>query len=112
MLLPAKFSQTVADTFYDKTVSLVSKDTTNTDGWVDQTATTVTGTFKANVQFSNLGAVQTELGLTEKIDVALTCATDVTLAVDDLFQYDSVTYKASSVVPYDSHLLIVGSKWA
>ena len=111
MLLPANFASTVADTFYDKTVTKLVKTTTTTDGWVEQTGTTAGSTFKANVQFNNLGEVQTELGLSEQVDVALTCATSVSLAVDDLFSYNGITYKASAVVPYDSHLKIVGSKW-
>lgn len=112
MLLPANFADTVADTFYDKTVSILAKTTSSVDGWVDENASTATGTFKANVQFDNLGEVQSELGLTEQIDVQITCATSVTLAVDNLFSYDGITYKASAVIPYDSHLKIVGSKWA
>lgn len=110
MLLPANFQSTIADTFYDKTVSLLTKTKTSTDGWVEETGA-VSSTFKANVQFSNLGEVQSELGLTEQVDVVVTCATDVAISVDGLFQYGGVTYKASAVTPNDSHLRIVGSKW-
>lgn len=111
MLLPANFNSIVADTFYDKTVLILETTTTSTDGWVSKTGTT-TGTFKANVQFSNLGEIQSQLGLTEQIDVALTCASSVSLAVDGLFSYNGVTYKATAVIPYDSHKKIVGNKWA
>lgn len=111
MLLPAQFSQTVADTFYDKTVTKLVKTTTSTDGWVTETGTT-SSTFKANVQFNNLGAVQTELGLTEQVDVVMTCSTSEALAVNDLFSYDGVTYKVLAALPFDSHKRIVGSKWA
>jgi hypothetical protein len=110
MLLPANFTDVVAEHFYDKTVSILTKTTSTTDGWVEETGT-VSSTFKANVQFNNLGVVQTELGLTEAIDVSLTCDKSVTLAVDGLFEYAGVTYKATAVVPYDSHLKIVGRKW-
>jgi hypothetical protein len=110
MLLPADFTETVAATFYDKTVTLLEKTTTSIDGWVEQTGV-ASSTFKANVQFNNLGAVQTELGLTEQVDVVVTCASDVAIAVDDLFSYQNVTYKALAVIPYDSHKKIVGSKW-
>lgn len=111
MLLPTNFTGDIARHFYDKTVSILSKTTTTTDGWVDENASTVTSTFKANVQFNNLGQVQSELGLSERIDVVITCATTVTLNVNDLFSYNNVTYKASAVIPYDSHKKIVGSKW-
>lgn len=110
MLLPASFTAKIADTFYDKTVSLLTKTSTSTDGWVEQTGT-VSSTFKANVRFDNLGTVQTELGLTESIDVSFTCATDVNIEIDGLFEYNDVTYKVAAVVPYDSHLKIVGRKW-
>ena len=111
MRLPSSFTQTIADAFYDKDVSILTKTQTNTDGWIGETGT-VSSTFKANVQFSNLGAVQTELGLTERIDVALTCAADVSLATDGLFRYDGVDYKVLTAIPYDSHKRIVGQKWA
>lgn len=110
MLLPPRFSQTVADTFYDKTVTLLVKTTSSVDGWVEQTGA-AGSTFQANVQFNNLGAVQTALGLSEQVDVVVTCASDVDIAVDSLFSYNGRTYKATAVIPYDSHLKIVGSKW-
>ena len=112
MLLPANFESTIADTFYDKDVSILVKNTTSTDGWVTETGTTVKSTFKANVQFNNLGDIQSELGLTDQIDVALTCATDVSINDDDLFSHNDVTYKVSAVIPHDSHLKVAGSKWA
>lgn len=111
MLLPANFTTVIADTFYDKTVTLLAKTTTSQDGWVQESGT-ANSTFKANVQFSNLGEIQSELGLTERVDVVLTCATAVNIAVDGLFSYAGVTYKAKAVVPHDSHLRIVGTKWA
>ena len=110
MLLPDDFNRIVADTFYDKDVYILEKQTTSDDGWIEETGT-VQSSFKANVQFSDLGTVQSELGLSERVDVSVTCATSVGLSLDDLFKHDSVTYKASAVVPYDSHLQIVGSKW-
>lgn len=110
MLLPANFASTIADTFYDKEVSILVKTTSSTDGWIEETGT-VSSTFKANVRFDNLATIQSELGLTESIDVALTCATDVPLQIDELFSYKGVTYKVAACVPYDSHQRIVGNKW-
>lgn len=111
MLLPANFKSVIADHFYDKTVSILASTTTSTDGWVDEDATTVTSTFQANVQFDRLADIQAEIGLSDDIDVAITCSTDVTLSIGDLFSYDGVTYKAAAVIPHDSHLKIAGSKW-
>lgn len=111
MLLPATFNSTIADTFYDKEVNILASTTTVTDGWVDENATTVVSTFNANVQFDRLADVQAELGLTDSIDVSITCSTNVTLQVGDLFSYGGIAYKAEAVVPHDSHLKIAGSKW-
>lgn len=111
MLLPANFTSTVAEHFYDKDVLLLEKVSISVDGWVDETATSVTGSFKANVQFDRLADVQAELGLTDSVDVSLTCLTSVAIKKGDLFSYANVTYKASAVVPHDSHLKIAGSKW-
>lgn len=110
MLLPANFTAKIADTFYDKDVSLLETTTSSTDGWVEETGT-VSSTFKANVQFNNLGTVQSELGLTESIDVSLTCATDTNIEIGGLFGYGGVTYKATAVIPFDSHLKVAGRKW-
>ena len=111
MLLPSNFTETIADTFYDKTVTKLTKTSTSQDGWVTETGTS-NGTFKANVRFTNLGQVQSEMGLTDQIDIAVTCATTVVIQPGDLFSYNSVNYKASAVVPSDSHLTIAGSRWA
>lgn len=112
MLLPASFTQAIADTFYDKTVTRLAKNTTSTDGWVDETATTSVGTFKANVQFNKLGEVQSEMGITDNVDVAITCATTVAIQKGDLFSYGGVNYRAVAVLPFDSHKKIAGAKWA
>ena len=112
MLLPSNFGSIIADHFYDKTVSLLEKSTTSEAGWVDETATTVRGTFKGNVQFNRLADIQAELGLTDQIDVAITCATDTDIKRGDLFSYRDVTYRVTAAVPNDSHLKIAGRLWA
>ena len=111
MLLPADFSSIIADHFYDKDVNLLESTQTSVDGWVDEDATTIKSTFKANVQFDRLGDVQAELGLTDSIDVSVTCLTSVPIETGDLFSYLGVTYKASAVVLHDSHYKIAGTKW-
>lgn len=112
MLLPPTFKSDIADHFYDKDVNILASTTTSMDGWINESATTVTSTFKGNVQFDKLADIQAELGLTDNIDVSITCGTDIALQVGDLFSYSGVTYKASAVVPHDSHLKIAGTKWA
>ena len=110
MLLPSDFKDTVADTFYDKTVTKLDKTQDSVDGWIQETGT-ASSTFKANVQFDNLGTEQTDMGLTEQIDVSITTYPDTDIAVNDLFEYDGITYKAMAVVTNDSHKRIAGEKW-
>lgn len=111
MLWPNEAGKAIADAFYDKTIGLLSSTTTlDAEGGVVR-ATQSSGSFTGNVRFSNLGELQAELGLVESIDISVTCPPDVAIKVDDLFTYDSITYKATSVIPSDSHLTIVGRKY-
>lgn len=110
MLLPTDFKQVIADTFYDKTITKLNVTENNVDGWVS--AETEEGeTFNGNVRFRNLGELQSELGLVEPIDIAVTCGTDVQLGTGDRFIYGGKQYGVSVVLPFDSHLLAVGRKW-
>lgn len=109
MLLPTDFTTKIADHFYDKTVTKLAKTTTSMDGWVEESGTP-TGTFKANVRFGNLEEAQSSMGLTERIDILVTCAADVDIQTGDLFDYQGTHYRAE-VRPFDSHKKIAGKKW-
>lgn len=112
MLLPDGFSDDIAAAFYDKTVEKLVKSTTqDSEGGVKKIGTTVASTFKGNVRFDGLREVQSEIGLTQQIDVAITCLPDTAMVIDDLFQYLGVKYVTLDVLPRDSHKLIVGKKW-
>lgn len=111
MLLPNGFREQFARRFYDKEITVYeNRKVIDARGGLtfDQTAK---GTFKGNVRFTNLGELQTELGLTENIDIVITCPTDTAVEIDNLLQYADVKYVAVDVVPSDSHLTIVGQKW-
>lgn len=110
MLLPASFTSIVADTFYDKDVSVLTKTSTSVDGWVNEAATTVKSTFKCNVRFNKLAEIQAELGLTEQIDIAITCLPNTDIKKGDFIKYKGVTYRVTAAVPNDSHLKVAGSK--
>lgn len=112
MLWPEEAKNSIADAFYDKVVEIISSEMIrDEEGGVIRDAQAVTGSFKGNVRFNSLGEVQTELGLVESIDVAITCATGVVITVNDLFKYGGKVYQATSVIPSDSHLTIVGKLW-
>lgn len=112
MLLPKNFSNTIADTFYDKCVEILEvTDNIDAEGSVTKNAVGA-GSFMGNVRFNALGALQEELGLAETIDVAVTCDTTVDLAVGGLMQYADRRYQVRHALPFDSHLLIVGKLWS
>ena len=112
MLFPDEAKQMVAKSFYDKTVEvLTSQDTIDAEGGVVKGSLTAKSTFQGNVQFNNLGEVQTTLGLVNSIDICVTCRADEDVVVNDLLRYDNKLYVATSVIPSDSHLTIVGNLW-
>ncbi|MDL2235450.1 hypothetical protein LJC07_04750 [Christensenellaceae bacterium OttesenSCG-928-L17] len=112
MFIPNSFKEQVADTFYDKSVDVLDKtEAIDSEGGLVKTSESVKSTFKCNVRFTALGALQEEIGLVENIDIAITCSTDTAVVVDDILQYDGVKYATTDVLPYDSHRLIVGKKW-
>ena len=112
MLLPSDFKQTIADTFYDKTIVILgSVETEEADGAKKKTSGEPTGSFKGNCRLVNFKKIQKEFGLDYQIDIAITCDTDTPVAVGDHIQYAGVKYEVSDALPTDSHILIVGVKW-
>jgi len=112
MLFPTDAKTKIAEAFYDKMVEVLAKtETTDSEGGVVKSGTTTKSTFTGNVRFTALGEVQVELGLVERIDIAITCDPATEVIVDDLLQYAGNKYVATEVLPFDSHLLIVGRKW-
>lgn len=112
MELPKTFKPTIAKVFYDKTISILGETvTTEADGAVNKVHDTVTGTFKGNARLTNFKLVQEEYGLDHEIDIAITCATTVSISTGDLIEYGGVRYEVTDVLPRDSHQMIVGNKW-
>jgi hypothetical protein len=112
MLWPDEAKNAIANVFYDKTIEIISTETQrDEEGGIIRNAQTVTGSFKGNVRFNSLGEVQTELGLVDSIDICITCDVATEIVVNDLFKYGVNVYQATSVIPSDSHLTVVGKKW-
>lgn len=112
MLWPNEAKTAIADAFYDKTIEIISSETIrDEEGGIIRDAQTVSGSFKGNVRFNNLGEIQTELGLVESVDIAITCPTETMITVNNLFRYNGKAYQATGVIPSDSHLTIVGKLW-
>jgi len=111
MLFPDSAKNTIANTFYDKTVEILNQETSiDAEGGVVRSTPTVQSTFQGNAQFTNLGEAQAELGLVESINILITCSTDVSIKLNDRIRYDGVEYVVTSVIPTDSHLTIGGRK--
>ena len=111
MLFPDSAKNAISSVFYDKTFSKCnSTETIDSEGGIVRTISE-SSSYNGNVRFNNLGELQAELGLVKEIDVAITCPTDTAVEVNDVLQYNGVKYIATTVIPYDSHKLIVGSKW-
>ena len=102
----------IANAFYDKTVEVMSNQTTtDAEGGVTYRGLTVADSFNGNVSFSNCKKIQEEYGLDYEIDISITTYTDTDISVNDIIKYNDVIYNVTDVLPSDSHILIVATKW-
>ena len=109
MLWPNEAKNAIADAFYDKTIQVLSSETTkDEEGGVIRNSQSVKSSFRGNVRFNDLGEIQAELGLVDSIDICITCNTNAEIEVNDLFRLGSRLYVATSVIPSDSHLTVIG----
>jgi hypothetical protein len=101
----------IASTFYDKTVEvLVNNTVTDAEGGVIYKGQAVKDTFKGNVNFSNCKQIQEEYGLDYNIDISITTNYHL-LKHNELIKFNDVVYNVTDVLPSDSHILIVATKW-
>lgn len=103
----------IASTFYDKTIDVLTNSTiTDIEGGVSyKGTTTVVSSFNGNVSFANCKKIQEEYGLDYEIDISITASTDTSIAINDIIKYNDVVYNVNDVLPFDSHILIVATKW-
>ena len=111
MLLPSNFQQKVADTFYDKTITILDiPKAIDSDGGIIKGSETTKSTFLGNVRFNTLGTLQSEVGLTIDADITITCALNTEVALDDIISYSQRRYVVNNILPSDSHLTITGKE--
>lgn len=97
--------------FYDKTVEIGSmKTTTDLEGGVVCDNFEPVDSFQGNVSFSNCKKIQEEYGLDYQIDISVTCDYRI-IEKDNMLKYESIIYKVTDVLRFDSHVLIIGTKW-
>lgn len=111
MEFPKTAKNAIARAFYDKSVAVLEKtEVLDDEGGVVKGGEVVKSTFKGNVQFLVQEQEQLGVGLVKRGDIQITCPTDTEVAIDDILRYANVRYTVISVLPYDSHLTIVGQK--
>ena len=112
MIIPNSFKNRIASAFYDKTISKYSSENVEDDeGW-SRDNSTLTGTYKGNIQFSKLAEVQEEYGIREDIDAYITCPTTEAVSLGDIQGYNDILYRVVDVKDFDSHKLIFIKKWS
>lgn len=101
----------IAQVFYDKEVHLMDKRTSiDAEGGVNYKGYDVIGAFKGNVNFSNCKKIQEEYGLDYQIDISITTDYE-SVKHNDIIKYNGVIYNVTDILPSDSHVLIVATKW-
>lgn len=112
MKIPKEFIDVISNTFYDKTVEILKNViTVDEEGGVTKKGIEVVDTFKGNVSFSNCKEIQKDYGLDYEINIAITTYIDTKIKISDLVKYNNIIFEVTDVLPFDSHLLIVGVKW-
>lgn len=111
MYIPNQMTKQIARVFYDKTVDVLASNViTDAEGGVNYNGYAVVDNFKGNVNFSNCKKIQEEYGLDYNIDISIT--TDYNLLIhNNLIRYKDVVYNVTDILPSDSHILIVATKW-
>lgn len=115
MFFPKVAQNIISEIFYDKNIYILEKtESVDDEGGVvkqEDISSNIKRSFNGNVRFNELGAVQNEMGLVEKIDISITCSTSVEVKLDDLIKVGETIYLVTKVLPFDSHKFIAGVKW-
>mgnify|MGYP007082430923 CR=1 FL=1 len=96
MLFSKPTQDLISKIFYDKDIYVLSKTNKLDDegGLVkeEDSDDSIEQSFKGNVNYTQLGTLQAELGLVEKIDISISCSTSVEVKLDDLIKVNGVIY--------------------
>lgn len=111
MYIPKTMRTKIASVFYDKEVEVLEKATTiDAEGGVNTKGLQSKDNFKGNVSFSNCKKIQEEYGLDYNIDISITTDYNL-LKINDIIKYLDVIYNVTDVLPSDSHILVIATKW-
>lgn len=138
MYIPKKMKKLIAKNFYDKGILVLDKTITHDEeGGMNVKKGRVSYKFYGNVNFSNFGSIQEDYGLDYQIDISITASPEtfedkvyfddaelvydkdkiyikqteeILLGISDIISYGGKEYEVTNIIPFDSHILILG-KW-
>ncbi len=110
MQLPADFKNEIKNKFYDKEFSVYADETpVDTVGWAKKKTLSVVSTFLGNARFDHLDKLQEQYGITEVLSMAIT--TDENIELETIIGYIARQHKVVAAIPFDSHYLLLTTKW-
>lgn len=111
MYIPNSFKKVIKNTFYDKKVEILSKESMlDAEGGFNMRGLDTINSFYGNVSFSNFKKLQEDYGLKYDINISITTDYDG-LKINDLIRYKDKIYNITDLIESDSHILIVGALW-
>lgn len=112
MIIPNGFEDAMASTFYDKTITKIEiTRTVSTDGQVMKAESETSDTIKVNERFDNCEIIRQEQGISEQVDVSMTCRSTESISENEVWTDGTRKYRIMKVIQFDSHKLIVGQLW-
>lgn len=112
MNIPNSFKNKISEVFYDKLIKILNiTQSIDDEGWAGDSSSTEKLSFYGNVTFKDLKILEEEQGLKEEVNIAVSCSTTVSVVVGDVIEYNGTKYRVIEAIPYDSHKMLLGTKW-
>lgn len=113
MILTKDFKSKIAGAFYDKTFTKYTvSNIVDDEGWSRDGSLVSNGTFLGNAFFDKLAEYKEKFGISEDIQIVVSCSTEEETDIHDIFEYDNRYYRVIDSRPYDSYKLIFGQVWS
>lgn len=112
MLLPDRFTNKIAETFYSKRFYVLNvEDEIEADGGAKRSIRGVKSEFLGNIRFVKFGIMTADKGVVIDADAIITAPTETEISPNDIVQHLCKRYLVTAVNLYDSHLEIMIQKW-
>lgn len=110
MIIPAGWTDTISNVFYDKTIDLYNlSSVTDTDGFTRFQLSSVNKTFEANINFSELDKIQRDYGIDSKISSTIT--TNENIPEASIIGYNGKYHRIIRNIKFDSHYFLITEEW-